>query len=82
MRSKRSRFMTLTHAATKSCANKVSQCSQHVVDGLRRHLSEILAHATDDRVRVGVRMLVHRSQHRYPRTRDTQRSPTQHALKF
>jgi hypothetical protein len=33
-------------------------------------------------VRVGVRMVMHRGQYRYPRTRDAQGSPAQHALKF
>ena len=46
------------------------------------HLPEILAHETDDRVGIGVRVLVYRGQRRYPRTRDAQGSPAQHALKF
>jgi hypothetical protein len=58
------------------------QCSQHIVDGLVGHVSEVLAHETDDRVGVGVRMLMHRGQDRYPRTRDAQGSPAQHALEF
>ncbi len=57
-----------------------SQRAQHVVDGLVGHLTEILAHDTDDRVRIGVRMVVHRGQHRYPRTRHTESNPAQHAL--
>jgi len=59
-----------------------SEYSQHVVHGLLGHHPEILTHETDDRARIGVRMLVHRGQHRYPRTRDAQRSAAQHALKF
>lgn len=57
-----------------------SQRAQHVVDGLVGHLTEILTHDTDDRVRVGVRMVVHRGQHRYPRARHAESNPAQHAL--
>jgi hypothetical protein len=57
-----------------------SQRAQHVVDRLVGDLAEVLTHDTDDRIRVGVRMVVHRAQHRYPRTRHTQSSPAQHAL--
>ena len=57
------------------------QRAQHVVDGgLVGHLTKILTHDTDDRARVGVRMVVHPGQHRYPRTPHTQRNPAQHAL--
>ena len=59
---------------------RAGQRSQHVVDGLLRHVAEILADEADDRLRVGVRMLVHRGQHRDPRTRDAQGGPAQHAL--
>ena len=61
---------------------RVGQRPQHVVHGLLGHLAEVLAHDTDDRVRVGVRMVVHRGQHRHPRTRDAQGGPAQHALEF
>src|SRR5664280_2584109 len=57
-----------------------SQRTQHVVHRLMGHLTEILTHDTDERVRVGMRMLVHRSQHRHPGTRHTQRSPAQQLL--
>ena len=52
------------------------QCSQHVVDSLVGNLTEILTHDTNDRVRVGMRMVVHRGQHRNPRTRHTQSNPS------
>ena len=55
---------------------------QHVVDGLLGHLAELGAHDADDRLRVGVRMLVHRGQHRDARTRDAQGGPAQHPLEF
>jgi len=57
-----------------------SQRAQHIVNGLVGHLTEILAYDIDDGGSVRVRMFVHRGQHRYPRTRHTQSSPTQHAL--
>ena len=60
----------------------VGERPQHVVDGLLRDLAEFLAHEADDRVRVGVRMVVHRGEHRDPRTRDAQGGPAQHALEF
>ena len=56
------------------------QRPQHVVDGLVGHVAEIRADRADDRVGVGVRMVVHRGQHRDPRTRDAQGGPAQHAL--
>jgi hypothetical protein len=48
-----------------------------VVDGLVRHLTEILPRDTDDRVRVGVRMVLHPGQHRCPRRAHTQSNPAQ-----
>ena len=56
------------------------QGAKHVVHGLMGHLAEILPDDADDRVRVGVRMIVHRGQHRHPRPRHPQSRPTQHAL--
>ncbi len=48
-----------------------------VVDGLVRRLTEILPRETDDRVRVGVRMVLHPGQHRCPRRAHTQSNPAQ-----
>ena len=56
------------------------QRPQHVVHGLLGDLTEVGTHDTEDRLRVGVRMLVHRGQHRYPRTRDPQRDCAQYPL--
>jgi hypothetical protein len=39
------------------------QRSQHVVHGLVGHRTESRTHDTDDRVRIGVRMIVYRPQH-------------------
>jgi hypothetical protein len=44
------------------------------------HLTEIRTHDTDDRIRVGVRLVMHRGQHGHPRTRHPQSNPAQHAL--
>ena len=49
-----------------------SQRPQYVVDGPVEHLAENLTRNTEDRVRVVVRMLAHRGQHRHPGTRHTQ----------
>src|SRR5450759_2583989 len=57
-----------------------SQRTQHVVHGLMGHFPEILTHDTDDRLRIGVRMLVYSGQHRPPGTGHTQRSPAQQLL--
>ena len=48
------------------------QRRQHVVHRLMRHLTEVATRGTDEEVRVGVRMLVHRPQHRYSSTRNPQ----------
>jgi hypothetical protein len=47
------------------------QPTKDVVDDLVGHLTEILTDHTVDRVRVGVRMVLHRGHHRYPRMRHT-----------
>ena len=54
--------------------------AQHVVDGLVGHLAEIVARRPDDRVGVGVRVLVHRLQHGDPRARHPQGGRAQHLL--
>jgi hypothetical protein len=51
--------------------------SQHVVDGLRGHRTELLPHARPDGVRSGVRMLGEPGQHDNPRHRDPQPGRTQ-----
>ena len=56
------------------------QRAQHVVDGLVGDLAEVLAHDADDRVRVGVRMVVHRGEHGDPRAGHAQSGSAQHAL--
>ena len=56
------------------------QRAQHVVHGLVGHRGELATHGADDRVGVGVRMRVHRGQHRQPRTGDAEVRPAQHAL--
>ena len=56
------------------------QRAQHVVDGLVRDLAEIRAHDADDRVGVGVRMVVHRGQHRDPRAGHAQGGAAQQLL--
>ena len=58
------------------------QSAEHVVDGLLGHLAEILTYDSDDRIRVGMRMVVHRGQHRNPRARHAQGGPAQYALEF
>ena len=60
----------------------VGQRTQHVVDGLRGDVAEIRADDADDRVGVGVRMVVDRGQHRHPRTGDPQASAAQQVLGF
>jgi membrane protein implicated in regulation of membrane protease activity len=47
------------------------QPAEDVVADLVGHRTEILTDATDDRVRVGVRMVLHRAHHRHPRMRHT-----------
>ena len=58
----------------------LGQRPQHVVDGLGRHLAEVLAGGVDDRVRVGVRMRVHGVEDRQPRLGDPEVGPAQQAL--
>ena len=54
---------------------------QHVVDGLVGHRRELGAHRADDRVGIGVRVRVHRSEHREPRSGHRRRAP-QHPLEL
>lgn len=47
------------------------QRAKDVVDGLMRDVGETFTNDPDDRVRVGVRVLVHRGENRHPGTRHT-----------
>lgn len=56
--------------------------AQPVVDGLMRNLAQVPSHGLDDRVRIGVGMLLDRGKHRHSGARDTQIRLTQLALEF
>ena len=60
----------------------VGEGAQHVVDGLLGDLAELPAHEADDRMRVGVGMVVHRGEHGHSRTRDAQGSPAQETFEL
>ena len=53
------------------------QGGEHVIDRLPRYLGQVGAHRPEDRLGVGVRMGVHRLQHRHPRARHAKVSCTQ-----
>ncbi len=54
-----------------------AQRVERVVDGLVRHLGQVLARGADDRFGVGVGVRVHRAQHGDPRLGDSQRGGAQ-----
>ena len=56
------------------------QGAQHVVDRLVRHACEVLADELDDRLGVGVRLRVHRGQHREPGAGDPEVGSPQRVL--
>lgn len=58
----------------------VLQREQHVVHRLIGHLTEILTHDPDERVRVRMRMGVYGGKHRKSRTRHAHRRSAQRAL--
>src|SRR4051812_28887706 len=55
----------------------VGEGAQHVVDGLVRHVA-VRAGGLPDRVGVGVRVVVHRPEHREPRARHAEGGAAQH----
>jgi hypothetical protein len=56
------------------------QRAQHVVDGLMGDVREVPTHGADDRVRVGVRLRLHRSEYGDPRSGHPEGSLAQHLL--
>ena len=49
-----------------------SECGEHVIDRLPRHLWQVGAHGAENRLGIGVWMGMYRLEHRQPRARHAQ----------